>query len=92
MSVSDLDDDLDYDQFDEEDSPRFQSLEDLQEEEEDDEYLDDNDEYDERFPYRNTILDEYDDEDEELDDEDEYEQNRFDEEIYDSINDEDEDY
>ncbi|MDY3939028.1 MAG: hypothetical protein SOZ27_01935 [Spirochaetia bacterium] len=91
--MPDFDDDLDYDQFDDDEEPRFQSLEDLREEEDDEDFLDDDDDdYEDRFPYRNTILDDYVDDDEELDEDDETGRRHFDEDMYDSLGDDEDDF
>lgn len=70
--MASYDDDL-YDECDDEEDSRFQSLEDLEEEDcEEDDFLDDEDEFDERYFYRNTtLLDDYKEHEEELDDIDE---------------------
>lgn len=73
------DDEFDYDQFDGDEETGFQSLEDLQEEEDEDDFSDDEDDFEESFPYRNTILDDYEEEDED-----------FDEDMYDSVGDDEE--
>ena len=89
--MPDFDDDLDYDQFDDDEEPRFQSLEDLREEEVEQQAHGVHD-YENRFPYRNTILDDYVDDDEELDEDDETGRRHFDEDMYDSLGDDEDDF